>query len=184
MMTGWRAAMAACLLLLASSPARGQEKIDRFRDRGEGQPTSMFGTYIEAGEFLVYPFFEYYRDGNAEYEPFDFGYIDTTEFRGRYRAREALLFLAYGITDRLAVEFEVATISASLEKSQSDLSALPARLEESGLGDVEGQLRWRWNKETESRPELFSYFEVVAPVQRTRLLIGFSLGRFWSSACL
>ena len=171
MAMGWLATSAACVLL-ASATAQAQDKPDRLRDRGEGQPTSMFGTYIEAGEFLVYPFFEYYRDGNAEYEPFDFGYVDTTEFRGRYRAREALLFLAYGISDRLAVEFEVATISASLDKSPDDRSALPSRLKESGLGDVEGQLRWRWNKETESRPEYFSYFEVVAPAQRTKLLIG------------
>jgi len=167
----WLATSAACVLL-AGATAQAQDKPDRWRDRGEGQPTSMFGTYIEAGELLVYPFFEYYRDGNFEYEPGDFGYGDTTEFRGRYRAREGLLFLAYGISDRLAVEFEVATISASLEKSPDDRTALPARLEESGLGDVEGQLRWRWNKETESRPEYFSYVEVVAPVQRSKLLIG------------
>ena len=171
MTTGWSAASAVCALL-AGSPVHGQDKVDRSRDRGLGQPTSMSGTYIEAGELLVYPFFEYYRDGNLEYEPFDFGYVDTTEFRGRYRASEGLIFVAYGITDRLAFEVEVATISATFEKSPADLTALPARIEESGLGDVEGQLRWRWNKETDTRPEYFSYFEVVAPTQHDKLLIG------------
>jgi hypothetical protein len=168
---GWLAVAASCVLL-AAAPAQAQQEQDRLRDRGEGQPTSMFGTYIRAGEFLVYPFFEYYRDRNYEYEPFELGYLDATERRGRYRAKEGLLFLAYGISDRLAVEFEVAAISASLGKAPDDTSALPARLEESGLGDVEGQVRWRWNRETATRAEVFSYFEVVAPAQRTRLLIG------------
>jgi hypothetical protein len=49
---------------------------------------------------------------------------------------------------------------------------MPARIEESGLGDVEGQLRWRWNGETERRPELFSYFETVFPLQKGKRLIG------------
>jgi hypothetical protein len=40
---------------------------DHARDRGPGIPVSMFGTYVERGELLVYPFVEYYRDGNAEY---------------------------------------------------------------------------------------------------------------------
>lgn len=52
MMTGWRAAIAACLLLV-SSPAQGQEKTDRLRDRGKGQPTSMLGperaTHVDVG---------------------------------------------------------------------------------------------------------------------------------------
>ena len=49
---------------------------------------------------------------------------------------------------------------------------MPARLEESGLGDVEGQLRWRWTAESDSRPEVFSYFETVLPLQKDRKLIG------------
>jgi len=43
------------------------------------------------------------------------------------------------------------------------------------VGDVEGQIRWRWAEETASRPELFSWFETVFPVQRGRaMLIGTS----------
>ena len=49
---------------------------------------------------------------------------------------------------------------------------MPAKIDESGLGDVEGQLRWRWHKESQTRPELFSYFEAVLPHSQEKLLIG------------
>ncbi len=154
------------------SAARAQRDVDRSRDRGAGLPTSMFGTYIERREFLVYPYFEYYRDDDAEYSPDELGFGLDQDFRGKYRASEWLIFLGYGVSDRLAVELEAATISASQERSPDDPSGTPARVEESGLGDVEGQIRWRWNGETEKRPEIFSYFEVVLPLQKTKRLIG------------
>jgi hypothetical protein len=163
------------LLLLAAAaaaPAAAQQSVDRARDRGAGIPTSMFGIYIEPGQVLLYPFFEYYRDSNAEYKPAELGYGLDRDFRAKYRASEGLIFLGWGISDRLAIEFEAAVISATQHKSPSDTSAMPARLEESGLGDVEGQLRWRWNRESESRPEIFSYFETVFPVQKAKKLIG------------
>lgn len=171
---GWL--MAA--MLSAAIPAHAQVTFDRTRDRGPGVSTSLFGVYVQPGELLVYPFFEYYRDNNLEYEPFDFGYVDETEHRGRYRAKEGLIFIGYGISERLAVEFEVAGISAALDKSPLDTSALPSRLEESGLGDIEGQLRWRWRRETDGRPELFSYFETVLPTAKTGSLIGTSEWEF------
>jgi hypothetical protein len=145
---------------------------DRLRDRGEGLPTSMFGTYVRPGELLLYPFFEYYRDDDFEYKPSELGAPGEEDYRGRYRANEGLVFLGYGITDKLAVEFEVAVIEASLDKSPSDSSTLPIRLQESGLGDIEGQIRWRWNRETDRHPEIFSYAEVVAPHHRDKVLIG------------
>jgi hypothetical protein len=134
----------------------------------------MLGTYIQSGELLVYPFYEYYRDHNFEYKPEELGFVGDTDFRGRYRAHEGLVLVAYGISDRVAVEFELAGISASLDKSPLDPSAMPARLEQSGLGDVEGQLRWRWSRETATRPEYFGYFETVFPTARTSTLIGTS----------
>ena len=70
------------------------------------------------------------------------------------------------------VEMEAAVISATIEKSDDDTSDMPDKLKESGLGDVEGQLRWRWIKENERRPELFSYFETVFPLQKDKVLIG------------
>jgi hypothetical protein len=142
------------------------------RDRGEGIPLSMFGTYIRKGEFIVYPYYEYYYDQDSEYKPEELGYTLNRDFRGRYRAHEGLIFLGYGITHRLAVEFEAAIITATQHKSKDDPSDMPDKLEESGLGDVESQLRWRWSKETLSRPELFSYFETVFPLQKDRTLIG------------
>lgn len=142
------------------------------RDRGTGVATSQFGTYVRKGELVVYPFFEYYRDHNLEYKPSEFGFAGDTDFRGRYRAKEALIFMAYGLTENLAVEVEASTIKASFEKSPLDTSALPSRIEESGLGDVEGQIRWRWKTENEHRPELFSYAEVVIPHSKQKHLIG------------
>ncbi len=145
---------------------------DHSRDRGPGQPTSMFGAYIERGQLLLYPFFEYYYDRDAEYTPAELGHTLDQGFRGRYHANEALLFVGYGFTDRLAVEFEMAVINARLQKASDDPSTMPALLAESGIGDVEGQLRWRWNRESERRPEVFSYFETVFATQGARVLIG------------
>jgi hypothetical protein len=164
---------AAVALPPAPQPA-SQPSVRRpiLRDRGTGVPTSMFGTYINKGEVLIYPFFEYYRDRNYEYNPTELDFTgDDQDFRGKYRAKEGLIFLGYGLGEDVAVEFEAAVISASLEKSAGDRSNMPARLEESGLGDVEAQLRWRWARETATRPELFSYGEVVFP-NRDKALTG------------
>ncbi|HWR84279.1 MAG TPA: hypothetical protein VN285_13355 [Candidatus Deferrimicrobium sp.] len=141
-------------------------------DRGVGIPTSMFGTYVEKGELLVYPFFEYYLDNNLEYKPEELGFGLDADYRARYRASEGLIFVGYGISDRLAIEFEAAIIDAKFEKSSDDTTAVPAKIEESGTGDVEGQVRLRWTKENEKRPEFFSYFEAVSPQQKDKLLIG------------
>jgi hypothetical protein len=158
--------------LARTSELDAQERFDRLRDRGPGIPTSMFGTYIGRHELLFYPYYEFYLDDNAEYSPNELGFALDQDFRGRYRAHEWLIFVGYGISDRLAVELEGAVITAKLDKAANDPSSMPARLEESGLGDVEGQLRWRWNRESESGPEIFSYFETVFPFQKDKQLIG------------
>jgi hypothetical protein len=142
------------------------------RDRGEGVPLSMFGTYIERGDVIFYPFYEYYYDQDAEYAPDELGYEGMEDFEGKYRAHEGLLFLGYGITDDLALEIEAAVISAKQYKAEGDTSDMPDVVEESGVGDVEGQLRWRWSRETAGSPELFSYFETVFPLQEGKKLIG------------
>jgi hypothetical protein len=144
------------------------------QDRGSGIPTSQFGTYINKGEFLIYPFYEYYSDSDLEYEPAEFGFGSITEYRGRYHANEGILFIAYGISDRLTLEFEAAIISARLTKSPNDNSALANEIRESGLSDVEGQIRWRWNFENEFTPEFFNYFEYVLPTGEKNSLIGTS----------
>lgn len=169
--------LALCMavgVLPPSAQAQEEELPAYLKDRGTGQPTSMFGTYVRKGQLLIYPFYEYYHDNNLEYEPFDFGFVSTQEYRGRYRAHEALIFFGYGISDKLAVEFEMAVIDAKLEKARNDLSPVPAKIEDSGLGDVEGQIRWRWNHESDRKPEYFSYFETVFPTGEKNSLIGTS----------
>jgi hypothetical protein len=141
-------------------------------DRGPGVRTSIFGTYVRPGELLVSPFFEYYVDDDYEYSPVELGHEGDQDFRGRYRASEGLIFLSYGLTDHLAVELEAAVISASLEKAPQDSSTLPARIEESGRGDWQVQLDWRMTTETATRPEWFSFLEVVPPSNTSSLLIG------------
>lgn len=169
--------IAAALMSPLASAA--QELPPHLRDRGPGVATSMFGTYVRDGELLVYPFLEWYYDSNLEYKPNEFGFTGDTDYRGTYRATEGLLFVAYGLTRNLAIEVEAAVITAELEKSPSDPSPMPPTFKESGLGDVEGQLRWRFQEETATgRPELFTYFETVFPVQKTKKLIGTSAWEF------
>ena len=159
------------------SVASGQFQEFRERDRGgAGLPASQFATFIEAGDLLVYPFYEYYRDRNAEYKPSELGYVGDTDYFGRSRAHEGILFIGYGLSSRFAFEVEAAVIKARQEKASDDTSNFPAAgLEESGLGDVEAQLRYRWREETGGGPEVYSYFETVFPFQKDKVLIGTSV---------
>jgi len=142
------------------------------QDRGTGVSTSMFGTYVRQNELIVYPFYEYYRDANLEYKPEEYGAAGDVDYRGRYRAHESLVFVGFGLSPNIAVEFEMAFISATFNKSAMDSSSLPDEINESGLGDVEGQIRWRWRTETDRRPEWFSYAEFVVPHAKDKVLIG------------
>ncbi len=173
-----RAMLVVCVSLLAPKAAAQEPQPaatpSYLQDRGTGVPTSMFGTYIRRGELILYPYVEYYRNRDMEYNPEEFGFTGSSDFRGRHCATEALFFLAYGLKENLAVEFETAMVRASLEKSRADFSALPGRIQESGLGDVEAQLRWRWRKEDAKRPELFSWSEVLFPHHRSKTLTGTS----------
>lgn len=142
-------------------------------DRGKDIPTSQFGTYVEDHQLLVYAFYEYTKNNDAEYKPSELGFVGDEDFLGKQTENEALIFLGYGFTDRLAVEFEAALwASSELQKAPDDPSALPDRIEESGLGDVESQVRWLWTRETATRPMLYSFFEVVFPFQKDRLILG------------
>jgi hypothetical protein len=142
-------------------------------DRNEGIPVSMFGTSIRSGELLVYPFYEYYLDDDAEYSPDEFGYGLDQDFRAPSRGHEFLIFVGYGVSDRLALEFEAALYTSQWQdRAPDDPTGVPDRIEESGLGDVEGQVRWRWRKESDGGPGVFSYFEYVLPLQKDELLIG------------
>lgn len=173
------AVLVAAMALLVPAAGFGQEtpadSLPRYlRDRDDAVPTSMFGTYVLPGEFLVYPFFEYYIDSDAEYSPAELGQTLDQDFRGEYEANEYLLLLCYGISDRVSVELEGAYISAELETSPDDMTGLPDEISESGLGDVQTQLNWLWQKETAHRPAFYSFAEVVFPLQDEGSLIGTS----------
>ncbi len=141
------------------------------RDRGGGVQASIFGTYIHKGELLVYPFVEYTRDRNREYQPAEFGLGPDVNFRGKFHGSAGELFVGYGVTDWLALEVEGAYRSATLDKSPQDSFATPGRIKETGLADIEGQLRARVMKESDRRPELFTFAEITARSQRRKLLI-------------
>lgn len=170
------AALTVLLGLVPPPRALAAQEVPYYlRDRGTGVRTSLLGTYIRDGELLVYPFFEWYADSDLEYKPSELGHgTSVVDYRGRYRASEGILFLGYGISPDVAVELEAAVITASLEKAASDPSPGPRKVMESGIGDVEGQIRWRFLRENERRLEAFTFFETVFPVQRgtDRRLIG------------
>ena len=124
---------APCLALLlavlpawASKPAAAQPLPVYLADRGPGISTSQFGTYVEPGELIVYPFYEYTRTPKFEYHPSELGSAGSKDFLGKLFEDEALLFVAYGISDRLAVELEGALYAkTTFEKAAEDPSDLP-----------------------------------------------------------
>jgi hypothetical protein len=142
------------------------------RDRGPGQRTSMFGTYVEKKQLLLYTFYEYYYDNNQQYSPDEYGGTSTTDYNAKYRAHEGLIFASYGFTDRLNMEMEASVITAEFTKDPNDTYSTPNKIKESGLGDVEGQLTYTWMKETEKHPEIFTFAEAVIPHSKDKLLIG------------
>jgi hypothetical protein len=160
--------------LVATTGASVSDNLPTYlRDRGTGVATSLFGTYVRKGELLVYPFYEYTRNDDQEYKPSELGLAGEHDYRGGSTEHEGLIFLSYGISENVAFELESALYSsATLRKAPDDTSAVPSRLKESGFGDTQAEIRWRWWKESERRPELWSYFEAVFPFQKNRVLIG------------
>src|SRR5262245_31872501 len=160
-------ALAAGALLAADDPAIAAEPASKggpplpyyLKDRGPGMSTSQFGTYIEQKEWLVYPFFEYTLNNHEEYKPTELGFNDHSDQLGKLTESEALIYVAYGLGDRMMFEIEPAYwTSAKLKKASDDPSNQPEEIKESGFGDLDMQFRWRWTKESERRPELFSFF--------------------------
>src|SRR5206468_3671572 len=97
-------------------------------DSSRGLRTSMFETYVAKHQLLVLPFAALTRDHNFEYQPLAFGGNSGGDFRGHYRSSEAQLFLAYGLTDWLAVEVESSDIRAHFQKAPDDTSGTPATI--------------------------------------------------------
>jgi hypothetical protein len=138
----------------------------------------MFGTYIRRHELFTYLYYEFYFDNDYEYSPDELGYGLDQDFHSKYRAHEGLVFVGFGLTDWLIWELEAAVITATLEKASDDPSTMPNEIEEAGLGDVETQIRWRWFAESLYRPETFSFFETVFPLQKNSGLVGTSEWEF------
>lgn len=136
-----------------------------------GVPTSMFGTFLGKGQLLVSPFFSYASDHNREYQPARLGYALNEDFRGRFRSIEEGLFVGYGVTDWLMVELEGSHLNARLIKSSGDSSSMPGALQQSGLADLEGQVRFRLLKEGMNRPGLYAFVELTPATQKGQRLI-------------
>jgi hypothetical protein len=161
---------------LSATPVLAQEPLPDFlADRGEGVTTSLFGTYVRGGELLVYPFYEYEKNTGDEYHGSELGFgVDGTDYLGESEVHQMLLFLGYGLTDDLALELEFALYETKTLKKAADdsTSGIPDRIEESGFGEVETQLRWRLARESPGRPELFTFLEVGYPLQKDETIIG------------
>jgi len=142
------------------------------RDRGTGIRTSMFSTFVERKQLLIYPFYEYYYDNNLQYSPEEYGGVGVQDLEGKYRANEGIIFLGYGITQNLGIEMEAAYLSASFEKDPTDTYGTPAKVSDSGIGDIEGQITYRFLTETEKRPELYTFMEAVVPHDKTNPILG------------
>ena len=152
--------------------------VDYLRDRGPGIPTSLFGTYIQAGQWMVYPFLEYDKNTHDEYSPIELGFprpgfLGEEEFFGESSQKEAVLFLGYGFSETIAFEFEAELYaSAEFTKSPLDTSPVPTHLKESGFAGAEAQVRWMMREETRDRPAMYSFAEIEFPLQDTKVLIG------------
>jgi hypothetical protein len=163
--------------LLGAVQAAGAQESglpDYLADRGDAIRTSLLATYIRPREFIFYPFYEYTRTTNWEYKASDLNRVGDVDYLGKKVDHEYLVFLAYAWNDSWAIEFESA-LHASVEftKAPNDpVAAVPRKLKESGLGDTEAQLRWRYAKETETRPEITIMFQTEFPLQKKKVLLG------------
>src|SRR5438552_11487444 len=158
----------ACANIWMPAAADAQRLPPYLADRGTGIATSMFGEYVRSGELLVYPFYEFTSFNELEYKPADLGFGPDQDFRGKFREHEANFFLGYGLTGHIALELESALFStATLRKSPSDPSVLPPKLKESGFGDTQREIGYRFAVENLKRHELLMYIEVDFPLQRS-----------------
>ena len=168
-------ALFAAVLVMVARPAHAQDAAGNYlADRGEGIRTSLLATYIRPKEFVFYPFYEYTRTKNFEYKASDFGYVGNVDFdSGKLREREYLVYLGYAFNDSVMVEFESALHSSiNFTKAGNDSTAVPGQIQESGVGDTEAQIRWRYAKETEAQPDVTFFFQTVFPFQKNKKLLG------------
>ncbi len=172
---GWYPVIVVGLVvLLGQQVAWSAEDLPRYlRDRGRGTPTDMFGTYCRKGELLVYPFFEYYMNDDAPYNPEELGFDVDEDFEAKFRSDEWLLYIGYGLTEDIVVAVESALYVRETQwKSAEDTSSMPEKFKESGFGDTGLHIHWRLMREAASRPAFFTYLEVGLPLQEDRDMIG------------
>ena len=93
--------------------------------------------------------------------------LALTRISGKRQASEGLVFAGHALADRLALEIEAAVISATVEESSADSSASPDKIEESGLGNLEGQLRVRWTRGDDRRQRSSATLRPSLPCRRT-----------------
>lgn len=162
------------LLLVGQQAAWSAEDLPHYlRDRGTGTPTDMFGTYCQKGEFLVYPFVEYYINEDAPYNPEELGFDVDEDFEGKFTSDEWLVYVGYGLTEDIVIALETALyVRETQEKSADDTSTMPDKFEESGFGDTGLHIHWRLMRETGTRPAFFTYLEVGLPLQEDKDMIG------------
>lgn len=137
-----------------------------------GVRASEYQTYVERGQWLVMPSLAYSSDHNLEYNPETWGYGAAVDLRGTLRSNSTQLWMAYGLTDWLAVELEGSYLAARFERAPNDTSATPARIRNSGFGDYAAQVRVRMGREKGSRPEIWGAVEIIPAAQKRQLLIG------------
>ncbi len=171
-----RAFLLATALGGALQPAAAQSasQPDFLADRGDAIRTSLLATYIKPREFIFYPFYEYTKTSNYEYKASDFGFVGDVDYLGKKVDQEYLVFLSYAWNDSWMFEFESALhASAKFTKADNDpVAAVPREIRESGLGDTEAQVRWRYARETATRPEITIMFQAEFPLQRKKKILG------------
>jgi hypothetical protein len=144
-------------------------------DRGGAMTTSLFGTFIEEGELLVYPFYEYV-DGVDDYRGIGLGTsTDTIEYTGDVKEHEVLLFLAYAFTEDIHIELEHLAYNKVTQSPDplDTTSGLTEPISESkSFPGLQAQVRWRAKHETESSPEIYTWFEIDYPLVDNRILAG------------
>ncbi|MGI9543327.1 MAG: hypothetical protein ACR2MX_08715 [Cyclobacteriaceae bacterium] len=141
-------------------------------DRGNGMATSQNGVYVEKHDFVVAPFYQYSYSKDKDYVPSEFGFNSDEEFTGKSIDYDGILYVGYGINDWLMIEGRGGIVGARQYRNKADDSGFPEMISEHAVGDVEAQVRWRYGKETEKRPEVYSYLDFVFPFDKEKTIIG------------
>ena len=139
----------ALALAIVPTAAFAQGRAPYLADRGTGIPTSMFGDYVRAGEFNVYPFYEY-TSGNPEYKPAELGFGLDQDFRGiPFGPMPRLMALADQVTKLTAI---CVVCGEPATRTQRLIDGQPAPADSpliviGGLGDEKYEARCRLHHE-------------------------------------